>query len=310
VTVLFDTAALSARERPEPWARAHERIFFPIGVRLTTEQPCAGRIDAHQIGPVGAYRVTSDASVVKRSARGIVAFDPEQFLVATSLRGTNRIEQADRATTFAAGELSSWDSSHPFAVTHADPFDLLLIVVPRALLGPRRDAICRHTAQPLDGTLAGPFFRSVWSTLEDGAAAANDDVADALVALVRSLHARAEPRVPALLPQIKAFIDARLGDPRLGPDAIARAHFISTRYLHRIFEREGVSVSEWVRTRRLEACRRDLLDPGLAHESISTIARRWALANPAHFSRAFRAAYGCTPTELRSLQSNGSTHPG
>jgi AraC-like DNA-binding protein len=301
VTVLFDTAGLEARERPESWAQAHERIFFPIGVRLTADDPRPGRIDAHRVGPVGAYRVTSDASVIRRSARGIGVLDPEQFLVATSLKGTSRIEQGDRSTVFGPGELSSWDSSHPFSVTHADAFDLLLIVVPRALLGPRRDAICARTAQRLDGSLAGPFFRGVWRSLEDGNAA-SEDIADALVALVRALHARAEPRVPALLEQVKAYIEEHLADPALGPDAIARAHFISTRHLHKVFAAEDVSVSEWIRHRRLEACRRDLLDPALAHETISVIGRRWALANPAHLSRAFRAAYGCTPSELRALK--------
>ena len=301
MTVLFDTAELAARERPEPWAQAHERIFFPIGVRLTADEPCPGRIAAHRIGPVGAYRVTSDASVVKRSARGIASLDPEQFLVATALRGTSRIEQGDRATVFGAGELSSWDSSHPFAVTHRDAFDLLLIVVPRTLLGPRRDAICARTAGRLDGTLAAPFFRAVWRSLGDGGAV-NEDVADALIALVRALHARAEPRLPALLEQIKAHIDAHLDDPALAPETIARAHFISTRYLHKLFAAEDASVSEWIRRRRLEAIRRDLLDPALAAETISAIARRHALANPAHVSRAFRAAYGCTPSELRALR--------
>jgi AraC-like DNA-binding protein len=37
-----------------------------------------------------------------------------------------------------------------------------------------------------------------------------------------------------------------------------------------------------------------------AHEPISQIARRWALPNPAHFSRLFRETYGCTPSGLRA----------
>jgi AraC-like DNA-binding protein len=282
MTVLVDTS------QPELWSEAHERIFFPIGVRLATPEPEARRIAEHRIGPVGAYRVTSDASVIRRSARGIAALDPEQFLVATAVRGTQRIEQGGRSVVFARGELSSWDSSHPFSVTHTDAFDLLLMVVPRALLGPRRDAICAQTAGRLDGSLAGPFFAQVW-------------------ALVRALHpaAHAPVRLPggALLPQIKAYIDAHLGDLELGPERIARAHFISTRYLHKRFSGEGVSVSEYIRLRRLEMCRRDLL---ATHEPVSLIARRWGLVNPAHFSRVFRAAYGVTPSELRALADNGS----
>jgi AraC-like DNA-binding protein len=297
VTVLFDTAELRPRERPESWADAHERIFFPIGVRLTGDDPLPGRIATHRIGPVSAFRVTSDASVIRRSTRGIAALDPEQFLVATALRGTSRIEQGGRATVFSPTELTSWDSSHPFAVTHTEAFDLLLIVVPRALLGPRRDAICARTATRLDGALAGPFFQQVWR----GGDSANEDIADALIALVRALHTHTEPRLPGLLTQVKAHIEAHLGEPQLAPESVARAHFISTRSLHKLFADEDVTVSEFIRRRRLEACRRELLDPALAHETISAIARRWALANPAYFSRAFRAAYGCTPSELRAL---------
>ena len=299
MTVLVDTS------QPELWSEAHERIFFPIGVRLARPRPEVRRIAEHRIGPVGAYRVTSDASRIRRSARGIAALDPEQFLVATAVRGTQRIEQGERSVVFAPGELSSWDSSHPFAVTHLDAFDLLLMVVPRALLGPRRDAICAQTAGRLDGSLAGPFFTQIWNALDGGGVASEDDVAEAIIALVRALHpaAHEDVRLPggALLAQIKAYIDAHLGDLGLGPDRIARAHFISTRYLHKLFEGEGVS--DWVRRRRLEMCRRDLL---ATQEPVSLIASRWGLVNPAHFSRLFRATYGLTPSELRALADNGS----
>jgi AraC-like DNA-binding protein len=45
--------------------------------------------------------------------------------------------------------------------------------------------------------------------------------------------------------------------------------------------------------------RRDLLDPALAARPVSAIAARWGLVDPAHFSRAFRAAYGVPRLEYR-----------
>jgi hypothetical protein len=53
--------------------------------------------------------------------------------------------------------------------------------------------------------------------------------------------------------------------------------------------------------RRLEQCRRDLLDPGRRDVPVSTVAARCGLPNPAHFSRAFRAAYGLAPAEYRQV---------
>jgi AraC-like DNA-binding protein len=70
--------------------------------------------------------------------------------------------------------------------------------------------------------------------------------------------------------------------------------------VHRLFELEGVSVSTWIRKRRLEGCRRDLADPALADRTIGEIGRRWGLPDAAHFSRLFRAAYGSSPRELRA----------
>lgn len=55
----------------------------------------------------------------------------------------------------------------------------------------------------------------------------------------------------------------------------------------------------WIRERRLERCRRDLLDPALAARPVGAVAARWGLVEPASFSRAFRAAYGLPPAAYR-----------
>ena len=66
-----------------------------------------------------------------------------------------------------------------------------------------------------------------------------------------------------------------------------------------MFAAEGLSVCDFIRTARLERCRRDLLDPALADQPIRAIASRWGLINAPHFSRLFREAYGCSPREFR-----------
>jgi AraC-like DNA-binding protein len=103
----------------------------------------------------------------------------------------------------------------------------------------------------------------------------------------------------ALLASVQGFIDQRLADPELSPSAIAAAHHISLRYLHKLFEAQPTTVSGWIRQRRLERCRRDLLDPALGDWSVSAIAARWGLIDAAHFGRLFRAAYGLPPAEYR-----------
>ncbi|WP_284505316.1 helix-turn-helix domain-containing protein [Streptomyces cellostaticus] len=118
--------------------------------------------------------------------------------------------------------------------------------------------------------------------------------------LVTLLLDEEEPGDSALLPRIQAYISRNLSDGALTPDRVAAAHHISTRYLHRLFQRQGLTVASWIKAQRLDRCRRDLRDPGLGHLPVHVIGARWGFAQPADFSRAFRAAYGTTPTCFRA----------
>jgi AraC-like DNA-binding protein len=108
-----------------------------------------------------------------------------------------------------------------------------------------------------------------------------------------------QTRRRALMTQIHAFVKKNLGDADLTPNVIAAAHHISLRYLHKLFQQEGHTVAGWIRERRLEQCRRDLANPHLAARPINAIAAQWGFANPAHFSHAFRKAYGLSPRKYR-----------
>ncbi|MBT2395039.1 AraC family transcriptional regulator [Streptomyces sp. ISL-100] len=86
------------------------------------------------------------------------------------------------------------------------------------------------------------------------------------------------------LSRIRAFIEEHLMDPDLSPESIARAHHISVRYLHKLFQSDGITVSQWVRRRRLESCR---IEPGRSNRSftVAAVAHRWGFSSPSHFSR-------------------------
>jgi transcriptional regulator GlxA family with amidase domain len=42
---------------------------------------------------------------------------------------------------------------------------------------------------------------------------------------------------------------------------------------------------------------------------VSAIAARWGLVNAAHFSRAFRTAYGLPPVEYRTIATGSGARP-
>lgn len=101
------------------------------------------------------------------------------------------------------------------------------------------------------------------------------------------------------LHQAKAHIELRLGEPDLCPAVIAAAQHISVRLLHKLFSADGQTVASWIRQRRLERVRQDLVHPRYARLPIIAIAGRSGFVNAAHFSRVFKATYGTSPSDYR-----------
>ena len=95
-------------------------------------------------------------------------------------------------------------------------------------------------------------------------------------------------------------IDLHLGDCELSLAGVARRNNVSPRYVQKIFGEANSRFSQYVRTRRLEQCKKDLSNRLNVSLSISEICYRWGFNDLAYFSRAFSAEYGCSPRAYRS----------
>jgi AraC-like DNA-binding protein len=311
MTILVDTRSVAPEERFEYWTESTSKVFFPLAIGARAPRPFAGRVLGHDLGPLGVFRVTGDPNDCMRTRRGIAVSDPEHLQLHAVRRGRCRVGQDDRMSALTAGDLTTCDSSRPYAIHAEEPFELHIVVFPKVLLRPHTDRLCGRTAARIPGSggvasLVGPFLADLVDRLDEGTVGEGDaDLAESLLGLLRALHSEAPAgaalaRRP-LVDRVKAHIEAHLAEPGLGPDSIAAAHFISTRYLHKLFEAEDVTVSAWIRARRLDRCRRDLGDPALGASSIGAIGARWGFAQPDRFSRLFRAAYGASPSEYRAV---------
>ena len=76
----------------------------------------------------------------------------------------------------------------------------------------------------------------------------------------------------ARLQAIKADVASWLSDGDVSVAAVAARHGATSRYVHKLFEAEGATFSEFVLTRRLELAHRLLTDPRLVSRSITSIA--------------------------------------
>ena len=314
MTLLIDTNAVSAQDRLDFWSAAAFEAYLPVQVRTPARDEFQARMWGYRLGPLSLFRIAAAANTMMRTSRAIAACDPECLHVSIVLRGQIHAVQEGRTGVAGVGDLISYETSHPVVWRATQAFETIVVRVPRELLGRQETQIRNLTAVGISGSEGLPraavaFVRGLVGGLEDGTITAADapNAVDCVLDVIRGVYtapaAALEPtrlrsRAEILL-NVQAFIEANLGDPDLDPEEIARASFISTRYLHKLFEAEGTSVCRWIRVSRLERCRRDLLDPVLAHETILEIASRWGLPGAQHFSRLFRSEYGCPPSELR-----------
>jgi AraC-like DNA-binding protein len=83
-------------------------------------------------------------------------------------------------------------------------------------------------------------------------------------------------------------------------DQLAVRQGISTRYIQMLFEETGVTFSDFVLERRLDAARNMLTSPRYADWSITAIALEAGFGDLSYFNRSFRRRYLMTPSNMRA----------
>ena len=308
---IVDTSRVGPQEGFRIWARILARDLEPLAVRRDAEQPFSVFMQRHAVGPIHLQRIRAEAHVAERTRATIRTADPGWFHLMLQLRGSCAVQQDDRSAVAGPGQLVAWQSSSPYAIEGLEPFEALIVVCPARLLAKE---IGRWTAEPLEsasgvGRIARNHLTALFDTGQGEVVGerAHSLLARSTVELIQALYVEEDDRgtrcqrgTEDLRREISSYIDANLGDPELDVASIADAIPVSRGYLHRLLAAEGTTVRGTIRARRLERCRRDLLDPAFADEPIARIATRWGFVSAAHFSRVFRAAFGESPSELRA----------
>lgn len=102
----------------------------------------------------------------------------------------------------------------------------------------------------------------------------------------------------ALLMRVRRYIDANLSAAQLSPLQICRDVGISRAHLYRLFARES-GVAAYIQQRRLTIIRQILESPKGRKQRLSTLAFQYGFKSESHFSRSFRQAFGCSPSDAR-----------
>ncbi|MFD3537246.1 helix-turn-helix domain-containing protein [Streptomyces sp. NPDC058664] len=313
---MLTTASVPDRDKVAYWSDAVSRTLVPMTVAPRGDGPFDGRIATHRLGYLQVSTVEADAERVSRTP-ALIARSPEALVaVCVQVSGTATFVQDGRRAEVGEGDLVVYDTTRPYSFDYPQRFAKHFFQLPRRTLGVPDSDIRQVTGSAIGtGDGFGAMLLPFLATLASSTAGYPPDVENRLAGNVVDLFATliAEQAHPGgtdagarnhLLPRVRDHVNRNLGDPDLSPESIARTHRISVRYLHRLFEGEGTTVGRFIRARRLEECGRELARRGRTAPTVSAVAQRWGFVNPAHFSRAFRAAYGVSPREWRTLRTS------
>ena len=314
---VLDTRSVSPADRRDYWSEGIAQHFFPMRVEAVGATSFEARLAGGDMGPVAVRSIQGLPHRVARTQQMIAAADPECILLYLLTKGSIFIEQDDRSCVLRPGAIAWQDTSRPSTFEGRDGFEVLVFSVPKWFIGSRADGIARRTATQIGrGTgrltpLATPFLASLARTVIDGEGLPSreaEGAAEMILPLLRGHDGEegqndATPRSEMLLARMQRYVMEHLQDPELGPEQIARAHYVSTRYVHKLFAASGAGVSAWIREQRLEGAAGELRKS--PETSIAAVAARWGYLNPASFSRAFREKHGCAPRDVRFVPQPG-----
>ncbi|MFF7251126.1 helix-turn-helix domain-containing protein [Embleya sp. NPDC008237] len=276
--------------------------------------PCPRPVRTSRLGFLQVATLEADTGLPGRIPMRPADGAGAHVTITIQIDGTAHVSQDGRETPVRPGEMFLVETHRPFRVEHGGHVRLHAFHVPRRSLGGAERNVPAVTAiafPPDRGVAAmfAPVLTSLSRSAPDIAPAVGErlagNVADLLATLIAEHAPATSPDLDSAfgeLPRrVREYIDRNLGDPELSPERIAQAQRISVRYLHRMFESEGISVGRLIQRRRLERCAAELARRGRVSPTVSAVAQRWGFVSPAHFSRAFRATYGVSPRDWRGL---------
>jgi len=311
-----ETLRIAVNDEPERERSSLFSDFFRrLGVRYDVEptgiEPVRIDLTLHRLPGLQLSSGTLQGTRYRRIRENN---DPtEDVGLVLNPQGALLLAQNGRELELGAGEGTLVSFTEKLYSQHCAPGEMLVLRLPRPQLAPRladaHDAMMRRiprgnaalkmvadysaiarAAVETDCELQHVVVSHMYD-LVALAAGASRDAAEA--ARGRGVHA-------ALMSAIKRDIARNLTQADLSVTTLAFRHGCSPRFIQRLFEREGTSLTDYVLTERLTLARSMLTDPRRDRDKISSIALDAGFGDLSYFNRAFRRHFGDTPSGVRS----------
>jgi AraC-like DNA-binding protein len=306
----FSTQAFASRERLAAWREVFGRTVCRLDIEPLEPEEFFSEATVCQLPSLGVLFATGGAMNL-RHTQELIVDDDISFMAAPTC--SSIAAQLGRTAELEAGAGVLMKNSEVGSIRLASSSRFVTFRVPRAAIAPlvtdldaavaRRIPADNPALRLLVGYLkevrnthaltAPELQHAVVTHIYDLMAVALGATRDAIeVAHGRGMRA-------ARLRAAKAFILHNVCRQDLSASSVAAHLGITPRYVHRLFETEGFSLTEFVIGQRSERAYQMLLDPPMMEWTISKIAFAAGFNDLSHFNRVFRRRFGKTPSDLR-----------
>lgn len=308
----FSTAGLPRSDQFAAWRNSFSPMLELAEIDETTSD-FQGRQKLWDLGSLVLAEISTDRLAFS-SLPGHVRRDPvDHWTMTVLLSGSIRTDAARRAFTAGPGEVQIHSLGRSFAGV-VDKSQMLMLFVPRdhsletaAILGSAEFSAA--------GTGMGRLFSDYLVDVAKRLPMLTEADLPGLVAATRAMilacvspsaehiEAAEGPIANVLLERARQLIQSRLLDPKLGCEMVRRELGISRTRLYNLFEPFG-GVMHFIQHRRLLSACAALTDPN-DRRLIFQIAEERGFSDGAEFSRAFKRAFGSSPSEVRNRGGGG-----
>lgn len=308
----FDIADLPEHQRKDALISAIDECFYPCDTQLPTPLR-QDRLTMVDVGPVRAGRVRADPMIVHRTPQLIRRRVGDYIFLPLPLRELVQLRQRGREAVVDATHFGFTATADMYTFHQPNAFEQVTLRIDADHVRSRVPNVEDLTATAFSAEHgAGGMFldyarsfclNAQWLDEPTGltavrhlldlfalAVTAGDGAPGGSESAVREAHRQ----------RILRHIEARLPDPDLSTQSVARDLRLSDRYIQKLLAERSETLSGLIRDRRVAEAKRMLSGPTGRSRSISTIAFQVGFADPAYFSRVFREVTGMSPREFRA----------
>lgn len=256
-------------------------------------------------GSLDMSKVSIQGADLYRTVKEIQKSGVPDFFCVFQIQGCSSVEQIGNRSCLAPGDIVLVDSTLPFRFSYQEPSQQISLILPRQIIERilNLSKVELGVKIPADSHIARFASKlvieaSLHENLDSEESAA---ILDSLATLIKpSVLKSVRSAVPyeKLFRAASEFIKENIAEPGLSAPVVANAIGTSVRSLYRAFSDHSLTLSEYVKTQRLEKCV-NYIKANNGRLNLTEVVYRYGFASSSYFSTAFKCRYGMTPSDFK-----------